>query len=71
MIPRAFLTSTLGRPPTPPEVFLTILRTQEFLETMHQFSQQGEEEKLSFLFKVYDPNGDPPLCAPLPFHSSR
>ena len=25
---------------------------QEFLETMHQFANQGEEEKLSFLFKV-------------------
>ena len=25
---------------------------------MHQFANQGEEEKLSFLFKVYDPNGD-------------
>ena len=31
---------------------------EEFLETMHQFAHQGEEEKLSFLFKVYDPNGD-------------
>ena len=31
---------------------------EEFLETMHQFANQGEEEKLSFLFKVYDPNGD-------------
>ena len=31
---------------------------EEFLETMHQFSLQGDEEKLSFLFKVYDPNGD-------------
>ena len=31
---------------------------EEFLETMHQFAQQGDEEKLSFLFKVYDPNGD-------------
>lgn len=30
---------------------------EEFLETMHQFSNQGEEEKLSFLFRVYDPNG--------------
>ena len=32
-----------------------IIRTipfQEFLETMHQFANQGEEEKLSFLFKV-------------------
>ena len=25
---------------------------EEFLETMHQFAQQGDEEKLSFLFKV-------------------
>ena len=31
---------------------------EEFLETMHQFALQGDEEKLSFLFKVYDPNGD-------------
>ena len=31
---------------------------EEFLETMHQFCQQGEEEKLLFLFKVYDPNGE-------------
>ena len=25
---------------------------EEFLETMHQFAHQGDEEKLSFLFKV-------------------
>eukprot|EP00090_Calanus_glacialis_P005272 TRINITY_DN14088_c0_g1_i1.p1 TRINITY_DN14088_c0_g1~~TRINITY_DN14088_c0_g1_i1.p1 ORF type:complete len:1071 (+),score=285.92 TRINITY_DN14088_c0_g1_i1:327-3215(+) len=31
---------------------------EEFLETMHQFANQGEEEKLAFLFRVYDPNGD-------------
>ena len=31
---------------------------EEFLETMHQFSQQGDQEKLLFLFKVYDTNGD-------------
>ena len=24
---------------------------------MHQFSGQGEDEKISFLFKVYDLNG--------------
>ena len=30
---------------------------EEFLETMHQFANQGEEEKLAFLFRVYDPNG--------------
>ena len=29
----------------------------EFIETMHQFSGQGEDEKISFLFKVYDLNG--------------
>ena len=26
---------------------------EEFLETMHQFALQGDEEKLSFLFKVF------------------
>ena len=30
----------------------------EFIETMHQFSGQGEDEKISFLFKVYDLNGE-------------
>lgn len=30
----------------------------EFIETMHQFSGQGEDEKISFLFKVYDLNDD-------------
>ena len=30
----------------------------EFIETMHQFSGQGEDEKISFLFKVYDLNGN-------------
>ena len=34
---------------------------QEFLETMHQFANQGEEEKLSFLFKVNL------ICAPLSY----
>ena len=29
----------------------------EFIETMHQFSGQGDDEKISFLFKVYDLNG--------------
>ena len=32
----------------------------EFIETMHQFSGQGEDEKISFLFKVYDLNGKNP-----------
>jgi len=30
----------------------------EFIETMHQFSGQGDDEKISFLFKVYDLNDD-------------
>ena len=30
----------------------------EFIETMHQFSGQGDDEKISFLFKVYDLNGE-------------
>ena len=30
----------------------------EFIETMHQFSGQGDDEKISFLFKVYDLNGN-------------
>ena len=30
----------------------------EFLNTVAQFSRQGDEEKLSFLFRVYDSNND-------------
>ena len=29
----------------------------EFLDTMHQFSKQGQIEKIMFLFKVYDIDG--------------
>ena len=35
---------------------IKIISFQEFLETMHQFANQGEEEKLSFLFKVEIPS---------------
>ena len=35
--------------------WIKIISFQEFLETMHQFANQGEEEKLSFLFKVEIP----------------
>jgi len=31
---------------------------EEFLETMQQFAAQNEDDKIHFLFKVYDPNGD-------------
>lgn len=30
---------------------------QEFLEAMHQFSGQSPEDKIKFLFKVYDLDG--------------
>ncbi|XP_023324717.1 NADPH oxidase 5 isoform X3 [Eurytemora carolleeae] len=31
---------------------------EEFLETMQQFATQDDDDKIHFLFKVYDPNGD-------------
>lgn len=31
---------------------------QEFLEAMHQFAGQEPEDKIRFLFKVYDVDGD-------------
>ena len=30
----------------------------EFIETMHQFAGQSTDEKLVFLFKVYDLDGE-------------
>lgn len=30
---------------------------QEFLDSMHQFSGQSSEDKIKFLFKVYDLDG--------------
>jgi NADPH oxidase 5 len=31
---------------------------QEFIDSMHQFSGQSSENKIKFLFKVYDLDGD-------------
>ena len=31
---------------------------QEFLDCMHQFAGQNPEDKIHFLFKVYDVDGD-------------
>lgn len=31
---------------------------QEFIDAMHQFSGQSSENKIKFLFKVYDLDGD-------------
>ena len=34
------------------------ISVSEFIETMHQFAGQSTDEKLVFLFKVYDLDGE-------------